>query len=141
MSQENVDFVAGIFETAKGMDKDAMLAAMPELVPQLCDPEIEWIEDPQRADARTYRGHEGVIESWRQWLETFGEYGLEVERITDREGGDVFVAMREHGTGALSEAPVGATNYAVITVKDGKIGRFREFYDEATALEAAGLSE
>jgi ketosteroid isomerase-like protein len=29
----------------------------------------------------------------------------------------------------------------VITVKDGKIGRFREFYDEATALEAAGLAE
>jgi hypothetical protein len=24
----------------------------------ICDPEIEWIEDPQRADSRTYRGHE-----------------------------------------------------------------------------------
>ena len=48
--------------------------------------------------------------------------------------------MREHGTGALSEAPVGATNYAVITVKDGKVRRNREFYDEATAVEAAGLS-
>jgi ketosteroid isomerase-like protein len=49
--------------------------------------------------------------------------------------------MREHGTGALSEAPVGATNYAVITVKDRKVRRYREFYDEGMAVEAAGLSE
>jgi ketosteroid isomerase-like protein len=141
MSQENVDFVAGIFEAANGMDKEAMLAALPDMVPQICDPKIEWIEDAQRADSRTYRGHEGVIESWRQWLDVFGEYGLEVERITDCGDDDVFVAMREHGTGALSEAPVGAGIYAVITVKDDKIRRYREFYDEAAALEAAGLSE
>jgi ketosteroid isomerase-like protein len=141
MSQENVDFVKGLLGTAESMDKDAMLAALPELVPQLCDPEIEWVEDPQRADGRTYRGHEGVIESWRQWLETFKEWEFEIERVTDCGDDDVFVAMREHGTGALSEAPVGATNYAVITVRDGKVRRYREFYDEATALEAAGLSE
>jgi ketosteroid isomerase-like protein len=82
-----------------------------------------------------------VIESWRRWLDTFGEWGFEVERITDCGGDDVFVSTREHVTGALSEAPVEATNYAVITVKDGKVRRYREFYDEAAALEAAGLEE
>jgi ketosteroid isomerase-like protein len=141
MSQENVEFVAGIFDAADGMDKEALLAALPDLVPQLCDPDVEWTEDPSRADSRTYRGHAGVIYSWRQWLETFKEWEVEVERITDCGDDDVFVAMREHGTGALSEAPVGATNYAVITIKDGKIRRYREFYDEATALEAAGLRD
>ena len=141
MSEENVDFVAGIFEAADGMDKEALLAALPDLVPQLCDPDVEWNEDPTRADSRTYRGHAGVIESWRQWLETFKEYEFEIERITDCGDDDVFVAMREHGTGALSEAPVGAMNYAVVTLRDGKIRRYREFYDEATALEAAGLPE
>jgi ketosteroid isomerase-like protein len=140
MSQENLKFVARIFDAADGMDKEALLAALPDLVPQLCDPDVEWIEDPSRADSRTYRGHAGVIESWRQWLETFKDWEVEVERIIDCDD-DVFVAMREHGTGALSEAPVRATNYAVITVKDGKIRRYREFYDEATALEAAGLRE
>jgi ketosteroid isomerase-like protein len=141
MSQENVDFVTGLFDATGDMDKEAVLAALPDVVPEICDPEIEWIEDPQRADSRTYRGHEGVIESWRRWLNAFGEWGFEVERITDCGGGDVFVAMREQGTGALSEAPVEATNYAVITVKDGKIRRYREFYDEAAALAAAGLRE
>jgi ketosteroid isomerase-like protein len=123
------------------MDKEALLAALPDLVPQLCDPGVEWVEDPSRADSRTYRGHAGVIKSWRQWLETFKEWGFEIERITDCADDNMFVETREHGTGALSEAPVGAANYAVITVRDGKIHRYREFYDEATALEAAGLSE
>ncbi len=102
---------------------------------------MEWIEDPSRADSRTYRGHAGVIESWRQWLETFKEWEFEVERITDCGGDDVLIVTREHGTGALSEAAVGATNHAVITVRDGKIRCYREFYDEATALEAAGLRD
>ncbi|HEY6638331.1 MAG TPA: hypothetical protein VIZ61_11670 [Solirubrobacterales bacterium] len=76
MSEENVEFVAGIFDAADGMDKEALLAALPDLVPQLCDPDVEWIEDPSRADSRSYRGHAGVIESWRQWLETFKEWSL-----------------------------------------------------------------
>ena len=105
MSQENVEFVAGIFAAVDSMDKDALVAALPDLVPQICDPEIEWIEDPQRADARVYRGHEGVIASWRQWLDSFREYDWEVDRITDCGGDDVFVAASEHATGALSGAP------------------------------------
>ena len=141
MSQADVDFVAGIFDAAEGMDKEAQLAALPDLVPQLCDPEVEWIEDPQRADARVYRGHQGVVESWRQWLDQFGRFGFDVERITDCGGGDVFVVAREHATGALSDAPVEARIYSVITVKDGKVRRYREFYDERAALEAAGLRE
>lgn len=141
MSRENVEFAAGIFEAAEDMDKEALVAALPDLVPQLCDPDVEWIEDPQRADARVYRSHQGVIDSWRQWLEQFGDYGFDVERIADCGGDDVFVVAREHGTGALSDAPVGARIYQVITVIDGKVRRYREFYDEKAALEAAGLEE
>ena len=60
MSQENVDFLAGLIAGAEALDKDAMLAALPELIEQACDPEIEWVEDPQRADGRVYRGHNSV---------------------------------------------------------------------------------
>ena len=141
MSQENVEFVAGIFDAAGATDKEALLAALPDLVPQICDPEIEWIEDPRRPDSRTYRGHQGVIESWRQWLDTFAEHDFEIERITDCGTDDVFVAASEYGTGARSRAPSRQTLYAVLTVKDGKLRRYREFSDEQPALEAAGLSE
>jgi ketosteroid isomerase-like protein len=69
--------------------------------------------------------------------------GLRLRRrwIADCGGDDVFVVAREHGTGALSDAPVGARIYQVITVIDGKVRRYREFYDEKAALEAAGLEE
>jgi len=52
MSRENVEFAAGIFEAAEDMDKEALVAALPDLVPQLCDADVVWIKDPQRADAR-----------------------------------------------------------------------------------------
>ena len=140
MSQENVDFVRGLFSAVPDMDKDEFLAALPQLVENACDPEIEWIEDPSRADARSYRGHEGVIESWREWLENFDEYGSELEEVRDC-GDRVLAAVREEGRGRASGATVSARNYIVMTFRDGKVLRYQEFYDQAMALEAAGLRE
>jgi ketosteroid isomerase-like protein len=140
MSQENVEFVKGLFAAGSEMDKQALLAALPELIAQTCDPEIEWHEDPQRADGRVYRGHSGVRESWERWLDQWDEYGTEAERFVDC-GDDVLIVAREHGRGARSGATVSARNFIVITFRDGKILRYREFYDEVAALEAAGLSD
>ena len=113
---------------------------MPELIAQTCDPEIEWYEDPQRADARVYRGHSGVLESFERWFDQWDEYGFEAERVIDC-GDDVLVVAREHGRGAISGTTVSARNYWVITFREGKVRRYREFSDEAAALEVAGLPE
>jgi ketosteroid isomerase-like protein len=137
MSQENVDFVRGLFEGPAQMDKEELLRALPDLIRHACDPEVEWVEAPSRADARTYRGHEGVLESWRQWLETFDEYGAELEEVRDC-GDKVLAITREEGSGRSSGATVSARNYVVLTFRDGKILRYQEFYEEAAALEAAG---
>jgi ketosteroid isomerase-like protein len=139
MAQQNIEFVRNLF-AAGGMDKQALLAALPEFIGQLCDPEIEWIEDPQRADGRVYRGHEGVRESFEQWLEQWEEYQTEVEDIVDC-GDAVFVVARESGRGTSSGADVSARIFIVLTFRDGKILRYQEFYDESDAREAAGLSE
>jgi hypothetical protein len=56
MPRENVEFVEGLYAGATGVDKQALLAALPEIIAQTCDPDIEWIEDPQRADSRVHRG-------------------------------------------------------------------------------------
>ena len=140
MSQENVELVTGLYAGAEAMDKEQLLAALPELIRQACDPEIEWVEDPRRADSRTYRGHDGVLESFERWLEGFDEYGTELERIVDC-GDRVFVASREEGTGAISGATVDVATYQVITFREGKVLRYQEFSEEADALGAAGLSE
>jgi ketosteroid isomerase-like protein len=140
MSQENVEIVKGFLAAGAEMDKQTLLAALPEVIAQICDPEIEWIEDPQRADSRVYRGHDGVRESWEHWLDQWDEWGFEAQRFIDC-GDDVLVVAREHGRGAMSGATVSARNCMIITIREGKILRYREFYDEAAALKAVGLSE
>jgi len=140
MSQENVEFLQGLFAGAADLDKQELLAALPELIAQTCDPEIEWVEDPQRADRRIYHGHEGVRESWERWLENFDEYGGEVERMVDC-GDKVLVVAREAGRGRASGATISQLIYTVFSFRDGKIARYEEFYDEGAALEAAGLRE
>jgi ketosteroid isomerase-like protein len=136
MSLENVEIARRFYEpAAKG--KEEMLAEMPRIM-AFCDPEVEWTEDPSRADAGTYRGHEGVRAALEGWLDAFDEYSFTVQRFVDC-GDDVLVIGREEGRGAVSGAPVSTTNHELITIRDGKIVRFREFYDERAALEAAGL--
>jgi ketosteroid isomerase-like protein len=140
MSEQNVEFVTGLYGAAEALDKQQLLEALPALIEQSCDPEIEWFEDPQRADSRIYRGHEGVLRSFTQWLDGFDEYGFVVEDVIDCDD-DVFVAAREEGRGRASGAPVSSAIYQVLTFRNGKVLRFREFYDRGAALDAAGLSE
>ncbi len=140
MSQENVEIVTALYQGAEAMNKEQLLATLPDLIRQVCDPEIEWIEDPKRADSRIYRGHDGVLASFERWLEGFDEYGTKLERIVDC-GDRVFVASREEGKGAISGATVDVATYQVITFQEGKVLHYQEFSEEAEALEAAGLQE
>jgi ketosteroid isomerase-like protein len=133
MSQENVEFLRNLFAGVETLDKEAMLAALPDLIAATCDPEIEWVEDPTRADGRVYRGHDGVRESWERWLENFEEYGFEVESINDHGDRAIVVAV-EHGRGSASAADVSARIYTVVTFRSGKVLRYEEFYGEQDAL-------
>ena len=135
MSKQNVELLEGLFAGAQSLDKEAVLALLPQMIPEICDPEIEWVEDPTRADARTYRGHDGVRASWERWLENFEEYGLEVDSISDH-GDRVLVTGAERGRGRASGADVSARVWVVCTFRDGKILRYEEFYDEQGAVAA-----
>jgi ketosteroid isomerase-like protein len=138
MSRENLEFAEALVRGSAAMDKQALLAALPELIAQTCTSDIEWVEDPQRPDGRVGHGHEAVRQSWERWLEQWDDYGFDTEGFVDC-GDDVLIAFREHGRGASSGASVGARNFAVMTMRGGKIARYREFYDERAALDAVGL--
>jgi ketosteroid isomerase-like protein len=140
MSQENVQFVEALFAGAAGAEKEELLRALPELISQTCDPEIEWIEDPSRADARVHRGHAGVRRSWEEWLAGFAQYSFEVEQVIDC-GDRVLVVGSEQGRGAVSGADVSSRTYSVVELREGKLLRYREFYDESAARQAAGLDD
>ena len=76
-----------------------------------------------------------------RWLESFDEYRYEVQRIIDCGGDQVLVVGVEVGKGAISGAEVRSVNHELLTIREGMIVRFREFYDEGQALQAAGLRE
>src|SRR3954452_22317633 len=114
MSQENIDFVQGLFAATSGMDKEVLLSALPELIAQACDPEIEFHEDPQRVDGRVYRGYDGVLKAFERWLEHCDEYGTEAERFIYC-GDDVLVDARAPGRGAGSRATVSGRIFVVFT--------------------------
>jgi hypothetical protein len=106
---------------------------VPELIAQTCDPDIEWVEGPRRADRRIYRGHAGVRESFERWLENFDEYGItEVERTVDcgARGGARNAQRRDHQSADLRR----------VHLPQGQ-DRYEEFYEEQDALEAADLRE
>ncbi len=71
------------------------------------------------------------------WM-AFDQYGAVLEEVVDC-GDCVLVSSRESGRGAISGATVDATNYQVLSFRDGKLLRYQEFYDEADARRAAGL--
>jgi ketosteroid isomerase-like protein len=140
MSQENVDLVSQMYRPAEAMSKDDLLASLPELIQWIADPEIEWVEAPNRVDGRTYRGHEGVRQAFHHWLDGFDEYSFELERIIDY-GDAVLVVAHEEGRGAASGVPVSVRSYQVFTIRAGKVVRYQGFADEASAREGAGLRQ
>jgi ketosteroid isomerase-like protein len=135
MSEENVEIAARWYEVATS--KAELLAAIPRTM-SFCHPEVEW-SAPE--DGTTYRGRDGVRKRIEEWLQSFDVYRYEVQRIIDCGGDEVLVHAIEVGRGATSGAESRTTNYELLTFRDGMIVRIREYYDEATALEAAGLSE
>ena len=137
MSAENVAFVRGLFEGAADLDKETILGLLPDLVPQAFTEDAEWVEDPKRADQQIWRGHDGICESWRRWLDQWDDWSFEVSTIEDH-GDQVFVVAREHARGSASGAAVEADNYIVLTFREGKIARYEEFHDERDGRSALG---
>jgi ketosteroid isomerase-like protein len=140
MSQENVEFVEGIFAGTESLGKEELLAALPEIIRQTCHPDIEWVEHPDLLDRRIHRGHDGVRQSWERWFEQWDEYGFEVERVIDY-GEDVLAIARENARGKTSGARVSSRIYVIFTLREGKIARYQEFHDEGAALEALDATE
>ena len=137
MSEENVAIVRALFESGGAANKQTILAALPEAIPALFDPDAEWVEAPERVDAKTYRGHDGIRESFEHWLAQWGEYRLEAECFEDHDD-QVLVVAHEYAQGQGSGASTEARVYAVFTFRDSKVTRYREFYDESAARASIG---
>ncbi len=141
MSQENVEVVRGLWELFKGVNLTAVDwdgEAIWEMAERSWSPEVELRWSRRGPDARAYRGREGVIQAFREWLELFSEYyaePLDFIEVGDR----VVVPNRQWGIGSTSGVPVEVAVTWVYEIRDNQMARLDEYDTLEEALEAVGL--
>jgi len=86
-------------------------------------------------------GLAGLVESWREWLEPWETYRVEVEGFIDAGDGRVVVLNRDHGRLSGSDSDIDAIGAAIWTIRDGKIARIEFHANRRSALAAAGLED
>jgi ketosteroid isomerase-like protein len=131
MSQENVELTYRAADAFNRRDLDAHLA--------LTDDDVEAIPRASRMEG-SYHGHDGIRRWWKDLLDAFPDFTVEVVEVRDL--GDVTVAalrFRAHGAG--SDLPVEETVWQAIRWRRGKAVSWSTFDTPAEALEAAGQSE
>ena len=105
-------------------------------------PDINWqAMEGALDDIGVMRGPEAMRRYYRQWEETFDEIRTEPDELIDVGGDQVLAVVRSVGRMKGSDAEVDIRYAVVISIREGKIGKGREFASREEALEAAGLSE
>ena len=137
MSQENVEIVRQLYAWWAAGEADKAF--------KFYDPEIEWDSSAtpwlmELGFAKFYRGHDGIREGFRAWLEAWGSIEYRAEELIEA-GDEVLAMVRVRAVGRSSGVEVNYETPQLWTFEDGKIVRMRVFADRAEALEAAGLSE
>jgi uncharacterized protein len=136
MSEENVEIVRRVYDAAARRDTATVL--------DLYHPEVEW--DVSRSPmARLvgegrYQGHEGLRRFFRAYHEAWENMEYEYEELIDA-GEHVISVTHDRGRGRTSGAEVEFKQYAVWTIREGKIVQAVWCGTRAEALEAAGLQE
>jgi ketosteroid isomerase-like protein len=87
----------------------------------------------------SYRGLEGFLEGWRDWLAPWASYHLEVEDFIE-VGDDMVVTLaRVHAKTQRDGVAVEHAPAAVWTFEGGKVVRVEFYLNREEAFEAAGL--
>ena len=130
MSQNSVEIVRQMLDEYERGDFQSALSRLA--------PEVEW--EPDTPDGKIYRGHEGIVQFFTNWLGTWESY--EVEQLELIDAGDKVVSVhRERARGKGSDVTVEQTFAGLYEVRNGLISRWRRYPSKTAALEAAGLHE
>ena len=132
MSQENIELMRQGYEAMLRRDIEALL--------ELLDPDVEMHDRPEAPDARSYRGHEGVLTALQVSLDAFDDFRLEPEAYYEADD-KVVVLLRMVGTGNVSGVPVEEHIAHLWTIRDGRAVVLQVYSDPGDALAAAGISE
>jgi ketosteroid isomerase-like protein len=133
MSQENVQIVRSILDAWNRRDYSAALA--------LVAPDIR-AEDYAFGGGldATYEGIPGLQKWMARFWGSFVDFHTQIEEYIPVDD-EVVLAAHHHGRGKASGVEVEMRNWHVVTVRNGKVVRYRIFQTKPEALEAVGLRE
>jgi ketosteroid isomerase-like protein len=132
MSQENVETVRREYAAFAARDWEALA--------DLWHPDIEY---EVLAGAGTFRGIDQVTRFFDSFSDMYSDYRVEAEEMLD-VGDRVMVVERLSGRGLKgsdSETWIQHSFARLISFKEGRVWRVKEYPNRAEALEAAGLRE
>jgi ketosteroid isomerase-like protein len=132
MSQANVEIVTKLYEA---WQRDGF-----GVVPELMDPEVEWVNPAYAVEPGTRHGHDEFAAAARAVLDIYRDYRVSAVNVYDT-GDRVAVRARVATRSKGNDVPIDADRGYVFDVRNGKVIRFAWFNDPAEALEAVGLSE
>ena len=144
MSQENVEVIRRLLpgpdvDLTQVLRNDDLWALTSQAWSAVTHPDFETMIDVP-SQISTHVGVDGLREAWLDWVGPWETYYTEIEELID--AGDAVVAIvrdRARRKGVDAEVDFLGSNVSVF--RDGKILRYQEFYEEADARAAAGLSE
>jgi ketosteroid isomerase-like protein len=132
VSQENVEVVLRVY---RAWQQNGF-----GVVPELMDPDIEYVNPPYAVEPGTRHGHDGFAAAARALLDIYTDY--RATEIQLREVGDSVVVTARVATRSVGSAvPIEAERGYVFDVRDGQITRFAWFNHPGEALKAAGRQE
>jgi ketosteroid isomerase-like protein len=85
-----------------------------------------------------FRGHVGMHQLWRYWLDAFEDIRWDPEEVLDF-GDGLLVTAQQRGHGSGSGVAVTEPVFQLFTLRRGLVLRQEDFLDRSEALEAAGL--
>ena len=143
MSQENVDLIRALYPSpttdivALFRNEQAFAQMQAALAPLLTDDFQSVMVFP--GETRIYDGLEGMRRNWLDWLEPWATYRTAIDELIDA-GDRVVLLLRDYGRRADMDIELEVIGGSICTVRVGKLARWEDYADRASALRAAGLS-
>jgi len=150
MADEALEIVARIGtvlqhdDIVAALHDEAVIAETKALLDELADPDFactfvapEYVGPGGRF---SYRGPDGFVDGWREWLEAYDSYRVELEELTEGEDGRLLTLGRQTGTTRTGAVEISEPAAAVWRVRDGRLLEVEFHLDPDSARRAAGLT-
>lgn len=124
MGQADVDLLMQGYEALNRGDFSVVF--------ELLDPDIAWREPDPSPEAGAHRGRESFARFLTGWFESFEDFRVDPERVTER-GDQLIVVVNQSGRGRTSGIAVEARLAHVWTISGGMAIGWRSYGDPAEA--------